>query len=71
MAKDNVDYRLLNCLSDLVICSACLQRGKVTPVPQLISDRHLLCNECQSCRQEKGGSSNRRRKLGKLLTFSR
>jgi hypothetical protein len=29
-AKDNVSYRLLNRLSNLVICSRCLRAGKVT-----------------------------------------
>ena len=46
----NVDYRLLSRLSDLVICSSCLQEGKVTPVPQVISDRHTLTNTCADCR---------------------
>ena len=50
VAKGNISYRLLNCLSDLVICSSCLRRGKVTPVPQIISDRHALTNECSDCR---------------------
>ena len=50
IAKDNISYRLLNRLSDLVICSSCLRRGKVTPVPQIISDRHALTNECSDCR---------------------
>ena len=26
-ANDNVDYRLLGLMSDLVICSACLRQG--------------------------------------------
>ena len=45
-ANDNIDYRLLNRLSNLVICSSCLRRGKVTPVPQVISGRHSLTNRC-------------------------
>jgi len=49
---DNVDYRLLERLSNLVICSICFQSGKVTPVPQVISDRHMLQNECAECRAE-------------------
>ena len=49
-AKDNVSYRLLDRLSNLVICSPCLRRGKVTPVPQIISDRHAMTNECSDCR---------------------
>lgn len=50
--QDKVSYRLLEKLSNLVICSRCLQRGIVTPVPQIISDRHSLTNECVDCRQE-------------------
>jgi len=69
ITKDNVDYRLLNRLSNLVICSGCLQRGKVTPVPQVISHRHSLNNECPSCRRENARSSGYRRILGKLLTL--
>ncbi len=71
VTKDNVDYRLLNRLSNLVICSCCLRRGKVTPVPQVISDRHSLTNECSSCRHESSGRSGYRRTLGKLLTLAR
>ena len=47
--KDNVDYRLLDRLSNLVICSSCFQAGVVTPVPQVISDRHTLQNVCNDC----------------------
>lgn len=71
IAKDNVDYRLLNRLSNLVICSRCLRRGKVTPVPQVISDRHALTNECPGCRHESAGRKGYRHTLGKLLTFGR
>jgi len=70
-AKDNVDYRLLNRLSNLVICSSCLRRGKVTPVPQVISDRHSLTNECTNCRQENAGRSGYRSTLGRFLTLAR
>ncbi|NCF72709.1 MAG: hypothetical protein GWP67_04295 [Gammaproteobacteria bacterium] len=70
-AKDNVDYRLLNRLSDLVICSSCLRNGKVTPVPQVISGRHLLANECTDCRRESAGRAGYRGTLGKLLTLGR
>lgn len=69
--KDNVDYRLLNRLSNLVICSCCLRRGKVTPVPQVISDRRRLTNECPSCRHESAGRSGIRRSLTNLLTLQR
>jgi hypothetical protein len=69
--KDNVDYRLLNRLSNIVICSRCLRDGKVTPVPQLISDRHALTNECSSCRHESADRNGYRRSLGKVLTLAR
>lgn len=69
--KDNVDYRLLNRLSNLVICSCCLRRGKVTPVPQVISDRRRLTNECPSCRHESAARSGIRQSLGNLLTLRR
>jgi hypothetical protein len=71
IARDNVDYRLLNRLSNLVICSCCLRRGIVTPVPQVISARHTLTNECPSCRQKNAGRNTFRRSLGKLLTLVR
>lgn len=48
-AASNVDYRLLGLLSDMVICSSCLRAGRVTPVPQIMSERHKprsLCNAC-------------------------
>jgi len=67
--KDNVSYRLLNRLSNLVICSSCLQNGSVTPVPQLISGRHSLTNECAECRDKSATRKGRRRKIAKLLTL--
>lgn len=67
IAKDNVSYRLLNRLSNLVICSSCLRGGVVTPVPQLISGRHALTNECAECRAKKDGRQGNRRKLAKLV----
>ena len=70
-AKDNVSYRLLNRLSDLVICSRCLRSGVVTPVPQIISGRHSLTNECAECRAKNSEHQGRRRKLAKLLTLRR
>ncbi len=69
--KDNVDYRLLNRLSNIVICSRCLRSGKVTPVPQLISDRQSLTNQCSSCRHERASRDEYRRSLGKVLTLTR
>ena len=70
-AKDNVSYRLLNRLSDLVICSRCLRSGIVTPVPQIISGRHSLTNECAECRAKSSERKGHRRKLAKLLTLPR
>ena len=51
---ENVDYRLLNKLSKLVICSRCLQRGTVTPVPQVISPDRKITNVCTRCRVANG-----------------
>jgi len=65
--KDNVSYRLLNKLSNLVICSRCLRNGTVTPVPQIISGRHALTNECAECRSKRVDIQGRRGKLAKLL----
>ena len=70
-AKHNVSYRLLNRLSNLVICSRCLRAGKVTPVPQIISGRHSLTNECADCRSHTAKTYGRRRQRAKLLTLRR
>jgi len=67
ISKDNVSYRLLERLSDLVICSRCLRAGKVTPVPQIISGRHGLTNECASCRARNLSGQSARRGLATLL----
>jgi hypothetical protein len=69
IAKDNVSYRLLNKLSNLVICSSCLRNGSVTPVPQLITGRHKLTNECAECRAKSSDRKGHRRKLGQLLSL--
>jgi len=69
IGKDNVSYRLLNKLSNLVICSSCLRGGLVTPVPQVISGRHSLTNECADCRSKSADRHGHRRKLAKLLTL--
>ena len=70
-AKDNVSYRLLNRLSNLVICSRCLRAGKVTPVPQIISGRHSLTNECADCRSRSAATPGPQRKRATLLTLRR
>ena len=58
----NVDYRLLGLLSDLVICSRCLQQGRVTPVPQILSTRHTPRTKCKGC------VTSKRRNLRRVLT---
>lgn len=58
-----VNYRLLGLLSDLVICSRCLRNGTVTPVPQVISERHkprTLCRRCVELPAARPGRSGRR-----------
>ena len=60
--RGSVDYRLLSQLSDLVICSRCLQAGQVTPVPQILSHRHTPRTLCRSC------AKPRRRNLRRILT---
>ena len=61
-ANQNIDYRLLGLMSDLVICSACLRAGRVTPVPQIVSHRHTPRSLCASC------AKPRRRSLRRVLT---
>ena len=67
LGKDNVSYRLLDKLSNLVICSRCLRGGKVTPVPQIISGRHSLTNECAECRAKDPGHYGYGARHAKLL----
>jgi hypothetical protein len=71
-SKDKVDYRLLNRLNKLVICSRCLRAGRVTPIPQILSSHHRLRNVCDQCRDETGvvagaGSNPHRRKPATVL----
>ena len=70
-STDNISYRLLERLSNLVICSRCLRKGKITPVPQVISNRHALTNECASCRANHPARAGHRRKLATLLKLRR
>lgn len=70
VVKDNVDYRLINNLSNLVICSHCLRSGKITPVPQIISKKRALRNLCHDCRV-KIAPQGLRGRVGKLLHFPR
>lgn len=48
-SHSTIDYRLLGLISDLVICSSCLRAGKVTPVPQILSERHTPRSLCAAC----------------------
>ena len=64
-AQSNVDYRLLGLLSDLVICSKCLRAGRVTPVPQILSELHTPRSLCSAC--VKPRRRNLRRVLRRLL----
>lgn len=66
-SKENVSYQLLGMLSNLVICSCCLRDGTVTPVPQIISERHSLTNQCAECRSRNARRFGSRRKMAKLL----
>jgi superfamily II helicase len=75
-SKNNVDYRLLNRLNKLVICSRCLRAGRVTPIPQLLSSNKRPRNVCQSCRSETGrtaanDSGEHRRNLATVLKLRR
>ena len=67
LANENVDYRLLDKLSNLVICSQCLRSGKVTPVPQVFSRHHTPHNVCKHCRCDNAGGS--KGTFGKILAF--
>ncbi len=67
MQTADVDYRLVSAISDLVLCSRCFRSGKVTPVPQLFSQRHTIKNLCPSCTEaslpKRGEQSDTRRRL--------
>lgn len=74
--KDNVDYRLLNRLNKLVICSRCLRAGRVTPIPQVFSSHHRPRNVCQACREETGTDvgakkNGHRRKMAQVFKLRR
>jgi hypothetical protein len=72
--NDNVDYRLLNRLNKLVICSRCLRSGRVTPIPQLFSAFQRPRNLCPKCRNETGldrHTSDQHRELATVLQLRR
>ena len=64
--ESNVDYSLLSRLSSLVLCSRCFQKGKVSPVPQLITATRRPANLCPACRAEaiENGSLRRVQRRG-------
>jgi hypothetical protein len=73
-SSDKVDYRLLNRLNKLVICSRCLRAGRVTPIPQLFSSFQRPRNLCQPCRAEAGlhsGTPGQRLKPATVLKLRR
>jgi hypothetical protein len=46
----SIELGLLSRLTDLILCSGCLRRGRATPVVQVVSRRHrprALCPECR------------------------
>jgi len=55
----NVDYRLLQRLSHLLVCPRCLARGVRTPVVQVISHRHRPRALCPDCRAAHGPKPRR------------
>ena len=57
-SNNKVDYRLLDRLNKLVICSRCLREGRVTPIPQLFSAHQRPRNLCPKCRAETGLNRN-------------
>lgn len=69
--KGKISYRLLGKMSNLVICSRCLRDGVVTPVPQLISGRHSLTNQCAECRSRTVTRHDQRQRTARLLTLSK
>jgi hypothetical protein len=72
--SNNVDYRLLDRLNKLVICSRCLRAGRVTPIPQLFSAYQRPRNLCPKCRAETGldsAKTGQRRKSATVLQLRR
>lgn len=51
-AVGRIDYRLLQRLSELLLCSRCLHRGRRVTVRQIISHRHRPQSLCATCRDE-------------------
>jgi hypothetical protein len=53
-SRANVDFGLLDRLSQLLLCGRCLRKGLKTPVTQVISHRHRPRTLCRDCRREVG-----------------
>lgn len=51
-AGPSVDYALLARVSEHLVCSRCLRRGRRTPVRQVISKRHRPLSLCPQCRAQ-------------------
>ena len=49
--SDKLSYRLLDCITELMLCSRCLRAGTLNPVPQLISIHHRPSSLCRDCRE--------------------
>jgi hypothetical protein len=49
-----VEYGLLARLTEMILCSGCLRRGRRTAVPQVISRRHRPRTLCPACSEERG-----------------
>jgi hypothetical protein len=52
-ASAEIDRRFLSFVTDLVLCSRCLQAGIRTPVRQVISPHHRPRGLCGRCRQDR------------------
>jgi hypothetical protein len=48
-----VDFGLLARLTDMIVCSGCLRRGRRTAVRQVLSPRHRPRTLCASCSAER------------------
>ena len=48
------DARFLTYISELMLCSRCLRKGRRTPIRQVISHRHRPLSLCRGCREQSG-----------------
>jgi hypothetical protein len=68
MATDSgsIDFNLLRRLSHLLLCSGCLRLGIRTPVPQVISPRHVPRSLCPACRAREVAAARRPAAIARL-----